>query len=358
MSLKFFKDSRGEYVVSPAEDDEDYPEINVHSDTYPAAYELAVLALHEHGVRRRTHYDQQHKKEYLFPPSIEARVSVEIRSPLKEPRMNLCLPGDFRGLESYRQEVVEGIHDSWIEPGTTKWTYTYHKRLTDWNPSVDLNAPDGGILLPRGRDQIEVIVQDLVRDINSKGAQATTWIPTADPMLEGDRPCLQRIWVRGYEGKDRISLNADWYFRSRDIKAWFENGWALTHLITEKIMPELSLRKNKPVVLRRINDTSDSLHIYGKDQGTFDMYAKRMATDDGFEDRVCRTDRSETDREQTFQEEILEERQALEINPHKSLGSESQEELAERLSKVIKQYPSLVSERDKKFVRDFFPGFL
>ena len=28
-----------------------------------------------------------------------------------------------------RQEVVNGIHDHWIDPAAGKWTYTYHERL-------------------------------------------------------------------------------------------------------------------------------------------------------------------------------------------------------------------------------------
>jgi len=344
--------------VSPADVEGKLPRIFVSGETYPAAYELAILALHKYGTRSRTHYDQTDSDgKHLFPPSIEAKVSVEIKNPLKEPRMHLCFPDSYRGLESYRQEVVEGIHDSWIEPGTTKWTYTYHRRLEDWNPSTNLNAPDGGVLLPKGVNQIELVLQDLERDITSKGAQATTWMPTADPMLESNRPCLQRIWFRCYENEEGIDLNANWYFRSRDMKAWLMNGWGLTSLV-EKVALKLSQRKNKIVRIASIDDTSDSLHMYGNAQEMFDTYAAQMQTDEGFRNRIVRTDRNETDQEQFFQEETLAERKALEENPHHSLGSESQQELARRLSAAIKQNPSLVSARDQKFVRDLFPEFL
>jgi thymidylate synthase len=92
----------------------------------------------------------------------------------------------------------------WVDPLSPKWTYTYHERFFNWNPSVDLTRADRGFLLPRGINQIERVVQDLKRDITSKGAQATTWMPTADPGLESNRPCLQRMWFRAYEQEDGV----------------------------------------------------------------------------------------------------------------------------------------------------------
>jgi len=101
--------------------------------------------------------------------------------------------------------------------------------------------------------QIEKIVEDLQRDITSKGAQATTWMPTADPGLESNRPCLQRIWFRAYEEKNGdVGLNTNWYFRSRDVKAWFMNFWALSDL-ARHTGEMLSEKIEKPVNFRRIS---------------------------------------------------------------------------------------------------------
>jgi len=358
-----FQDSRGMYMATPGREGE-LPHINITADTYPAAYELAIISLHKYGARSRTHYDLKDKSgEYIHPPSIEANVSVEIRNPLKEPRMHLMVPGDFKQLELYRQEVAEGIHDSWVEPGTSKWTYTYSERLNNWNPSTDLASKDRGLLLPKGVNQLELVVEDLVRDITSKGAQATIWIPTADPMLESNRPCLQRIWFRAYDFGDKIDLNANWYFRSRDLMAWFMNDWGLTSLV-EGVASELANAKDKPVNIRRIKDNSDSLHIYGKDQKMVDKYVKRMESAEGFGERVFRTNFCElfedelTSQESFFKEETLGEREELRVNPHKGLNLDSQRNLAKRLAENYKTDPTMLTERDRNFVLNFFPEFL
>jgi thymidylate synthase len=349
-----YQDSRGMYMVNRPGPGE-IPKIFVVAETHPAAFELTTIALWDHGTRIRTHYDKKDRitGEYLDPPSIEAMVSVDIKDPLKEPRIHMNVPGNYESLENYRQEVVEGIHDSWVDPLSPKWTYTYSERFFNYNPSVDLTRADRGFLLPRGVNQIQKVVQDLKRDITSKGAQATTWMPTADPGLESNRPCLQRVWFRAYElGDGSIGLNENIYFRSRDREAWFMNGVALIG-VGVKVADDLSAEIGRPVHLKRVNDSSDSLHFYGKDQKRIEGLLKRMRSDKDFALRTIRTNVAETDQEQMYQEAIAAEKKRLEVNPHYNLNTDSQRALAQKIAKD----PN-ASERDKKFVRDFFPDFL
>lgn len=344
-----FQDSRGMYVVDNGDCGE-LPKISVFADTLPGAYELGLVALWENGTDVRTHYDKKDRVtgEYLYPPSREAAVTFNIRFPFKEPRVHKLIPGGYETLEWYRQEVVEGIKNSWVVPGDTYWTYTYNQRFTDYNPSINLNAPNSGVLLPKGVDQIEKIIDDLVRDITSKGAQATTWMPTADPGLESNRPCLQRMWFRAYEEKDGgIGLNANWYFRSRDVKAWYMNFWALSAWASN-IGERLSTRLKKPVKMRKIKDGSDSLHFYGSYFKEFqERDYVRIKHENGFEKRVMDSN------DERFVDVIEEEKKKLDRNHHYSLNIDSQKRLAERIARD----PN-ASERDKKFVRDFFPEFL
>ena len=266
MSFKFFEDSRGEYVASPAEAGE-LPKIFVSAEIYPAAYELAILALNKHGTRSRTHYDKRDTDgNYLHPPSIEANVAVEVRNPLKEPRGHLMIPGDYRSLESYRQEVVDGIHDAWIKPKEGKWIYTYHDRIVNWNPFRDAESmrEDKGRFLTKGINQIEEILRELEKEITSKAAQAITWYPTSDPRTSKDRPCLQSLWFRVLENKSGeyvLNLNSRW--RSRDgYKAWPMNAWAVVDWFKE-IGGMLADRIKEPITIGTYRDMSDSLHIYG-----------------------------------------------------------------------------------------------
>lgn len=260
----FYEDSRGSYVLDKPKPGV-IPAISVYADTVPAAWELAMLSCWDYGARVGTHYDPAKDT----PKSKEGTIIIKVANPFNEPRISLPgFPGGPEELEIYRQEVVNGIHDHWINPREKKWTYTYHERLTNYNPSTDLNADNRGLLLPKGVDQIEKVIDDLKRDITSKGAQATTWMPTADPGLESNRPCLQRLWFRPLpvDEKDEskgylLNLNSHW--RSRDLaKAWFMNVYAITDL-QKDIAQRLEERIRKPVKVGSYTDISDSLHIYG-----------------------------------------------------------------------------------------------
>jgi thymidylate synthase len=259
----FYEDSRGSYVLDKPMPGVN-PAISVYADTVPAAWELAMIACWEYGARVATHYDPTSDT----PKSKEGTIIVRVSNPFNEPRLCKNIPGGPEELEVYRQEVVNGIHDHWIEPGTKKWTYTYHERLTNYNPSIDLNAKDRGLLLPKGIDQIEKVIDDLKKDITSKGAQATTWMPTGDPGLGGNRPCLQRLWFRPLliDEKDESKgylLNMNSHWRSRDLaKAWFMNVYAITDWQRD-IAQRLEKRIGKPVKVGSYTDISDSLHIYG-----------------------------------------------------------------------------------------------
>jgi len=238
----------------------DIPVLLVRAATVPEAWERAVLAVWEHGVEVRTEYDAPGD-----PPSLDATVLVEVREPLREPRIHKNFPGGPVELESYRQEVLFGIHDHWINPREGKWTYTYHQRLFAYRPVADIRGAgreaEGGGFKPL--DQVGWMLEKLSATPHSRRAQAITWIPHAAPATD-DPPCLQRLWARllpDPRGGWRLNLNAHW--RSRDLlKAWFMNVFALTEL--QRWMAErLAEKMGAPVSCGRYVDVSDSLHIYG-----------------------------------------------------------------------------------------------
>ncbi len=233
------------------------PCLKVTAETIPEAWEKAVLAVYENGAEIRTEYDSPDD-----PPSLDATVMVEVRSPMGEPRLHKNFPGGPVELEIYRQEVVHGIHDHWINPQDGKWTYTYHQRLFGYQPLK--GAEDYGLNSGfEPLDQIELMVDKLSDTAFTRRAQAITWIPHLDPLTD-DPPCLQRLWARLLQGEDgELVLNMNTHWRSRDLyKAWFMNVFALTDLqntIARKIQDKI---KSK-VVCGRYVDICDSLHIYG-----------------------------------------------------------------------------------------------
>jgi len=239
------------------------PALVVSARTLPQAWEKAVLACWEKGVDIRTEYDRKDAAgNYIDPPSRDCTIMVEVTQPFAEPRIHKNFPGGPEELEVYRQEVVEGIHDHWIDPADPdKWTYTYHERLFSYAPTEEINDPAAPKLSPV--DQIQYVINKAAEAGHSRRIQATTWMPTADPQTE-DPPCLQRLWfrmVKNDAGDPVLNLNSHW--RSRDgYKAWFMNAYAFTdlqRLIAERISEKLG----KQVEVGRYVDHCDSFHIYG-----------------------------------------------------------------------------------------------
>lgn len=233
------------------------PVIAVTADCLPQAWEKAVLAVWDQGLVIQTQYDRPGD-----PPSRDATVMVTVTDPFNEPRIHKNFPGGPEELEAYRQEVVDGIHDHWIDPAAGKWTYTYHERLFAYCPTADLRNAQSPRPFPRV-NQIDYIVQALTGCDYTRRAQAVTWMPTADPQTD-DPPCLQRIWcrlIRDQQGQYVLNMNTHW--RSRDLyKAWFMNVYALTDL-QRIIAGSIADRIGSPVRVGRYVDISDSLHIYG-----------------------------------------------------------------------------------------------
>ena len=102
----------------------DIPVLFIVAKSLPEAWEKAVLAVWDNGFEVKTQYDKPED-----PPSKDATVIITVNNPFAEPRIHKNFPGGPEELEAYRQEVVNGIHDHWIDPAGGKWTYTYHERL-------------------------------------------------------------------------------------------------------------------------------------------------------------------------------------------------------------------------------------
>jgi thymidylate synthase len=227
------------------------PVISITADCLPEAWEKAVLAVWDKGLEVKTQYDKPED-----PPSKDATVVITITDPFREPRIHKNFPGGPEELEAYRQEVVGGIHDHWIDPAAGKWTYTYHHRLFAYCPLSSIEKVN----------QIQYIIDCLSQAGHSRRAQAITWIPTADTETEHP-PCLQRIWCRlvrdEQDRTEQWSLNMNTHWRSRDLyKAWFMNVYAITDL-QRIIAEEISKKRGEQVRVGRYVDISDSLHIYG-----------------------------------------------------------------------------------------------
>ena len=262
------------------------PVISVRANTLPEAWEKALVAVWDDGVAVRTEYDRRDEQgNYIDPPSLDATIVVEVADPFAEPRIHKNFPGGPEELEVYRQEVVDGVHDHWVDPtNPLTWTYTYHQRLYSYVATEDVCDPNADAL--SSVDQLEYVINKAAAAPHSRRMQAITWIPNADPPTD-EPPCLQRLWFRilfDESGEPVLNLNTHW--RSRDgYKAWFMNVYAITDL-QRKIAGQISEKMGRTVKVGRYVDICDSFHIYGADHASLEPEIAKMKADPDYHSRA------------------------------------------------------------------------
>jgi thymidylate synthase len=244
------------------------PIVHVQGRNLPEAWENALLQTWERGAPIATQYDAPDD-----PPSRDALAVIAVEDPFAEPRIHRGLPGGIEELEAYRQEVVDGIHDHWVDPAAGKWEYTYHDRL------VHYTVPNGTSV-----DQLAQVVDALAEADYSRRAQAIIWKPWEDAGIV-DPPCLQRMWFRVFG--DRLVLNV--HMRSNDaFKAAFMNMYAFTD-VQRVIAERLSERLGRTILPGQYNHIADSFHIYGSYFGEFRAFLE-LVRSRSFERRTFRSE--------------------------------------------------------------------
>ncbi len=229
------------------------PHVQVVSRSLGRGWEEAVKACWDYGVRIPTQYDQDGD-----PCSRDIALSLTILDPFAQPRLHRDLPGGFEDLEIYRREVLDGVHDHWVDPESGKWQYTYHERLFAFScPGLDEPV-----------DQIEYVINALAEAPHTRRAQATTWKPWEDAGID-DPACLQSFWFRIVD--DRLVMRCR--IRSNDAyKAALMNIYAFTEL--QKLVAErVSERLGRVIRVGQYDHIADSFHIYGS---YFDEFTKRF----------------------------------------------------------------------------------
>jgi thymidylate synthase len=251
-----------------AEADLILPIVHVVGRNLPEAWEAAVIETWERGAPIATQYDAPGD-----PPSRDALAVIAVADPFAEPRIHRGLPGGIEELEAYRQEVVDGIHDHWVDPAAGKWEYTYHDRL------VRYAYPGGPIV-----DQLEQATDALIEAAHTRRAQAIIWKPWEDAGIT-DPPCLQRMWFRIFG--DRLAMNV--HMRSNDgFKAAFMNMYAFTD-IQRVVAERVSERTGRAIRPGQYTHIADSFHIYGSYFAEFGSFLE-LVRSRSFERRTFRTE--------------------------------------------------------------------
>lgn len=232
------------------------PVIHVTGSTITEGWERAMVECWERGAQVDNKYDAEQRKERPdLPLSRECQLTVELPTPRAEPLIPRGISDGLVGLFKYVWEVVDGIHDHWIDPDDPqKWDYTYHDRLTNYNRQY----PADGL----GVDQLEVCLNKMAERPADRRLIATTFYPWHD--LEADHgPCLIYVWYRIIEREGVYWLNQCTHWRSRDLfKGWPLNVVALV-LLQEDMVNRLAEKTGWDVRVGSYIDTSNSAHIYG-----------------------------------------------------------------------------------------------
>jgi thymidylate synthase len=245
------------------------PIVCVTANTLPEAWEEAVVKTWYEGTAIHTQYDKPGD-----PPSRDAVAIIAVADPFAEPRIHRAFPCGIVELEAYRQEVVDGIHDHWVDPAEGKWEYTYHERLTKYSVP-GLEAPI---------DQLSYVVDALAAAPHTRRAQAITWKPWEDAGIS-DPACLQRLWFRVID--DELVMNA--HMRSNDaFKAAFMNMYAFTDL-QRTVAEKLSERLDRHIKVGQYTHIADSFHIYGSYFSEFEGFLETLKMR-SFEERTFRTE--------------------------------------------------------------------
>jgi thymidylate synthase len=259
------------------------PVLHVAGRSLAEAYEKALIALWENGVRLPTQYDKPGD-----PPSVDATMNVTVEEPWTDPMVHKAFPGGIEDLREYVTELL-GSKDHWVknrdDPADTRWEYTYHQRLADWGTWRQKGPRETGTP-GTGVDQVRLVVEKLARQPFTRQAQMITWMPATD-LRAYDPPCLQSLWYRILEEQGVWWLNCNVRFRSND--AWgasFMNMFGFTHFNRTLIADALEAETGRKVLLGRMNWQADSYHLYGKDQKAFqERFWDRLSLT-RFQDRI------------------------------------------------------------------------
>jgi len=283
--------SRGKISFSEPTEGEP-PSVHVVRRTLPEVWEDMLMTIVGIGNLEHTHYDPGYKdKNFKSFPSMEVTGIMHIQEPRAEPRFHMHFLTSQFG--DYRAEM-EGVKDHWVlNPaiivdllkqgrfqeieGHTGWLYSYSQRIRSY-PYIDIEGK------PQIINQLQSVIDNLVKNPLSRSAQVTTWDPRWDhndgqmkfrtPYPDGEKqkaffedyhaPCLQRIHFRLVPFGKGYKLNPNTHWRSRcHPKAVPHNIDGMIEGLIEPQRADLEKALGVPVTLGRYVDINDSLHVYG-----------------------------------------------------------------------------------------------
>jgi thymidylate synthase len=204
-------------------------------------------------------------------------ITTIIKRPLLPPFSSAALPYGLGFIEKYRQDILSITPQ---KPGG--FSYTYPNRLFDYPIEDDAGMVGNGDGM--GIDQIQLLVNKLVENPESRRALAITWVPSIDSKSI-EPPCLQfvHILVRdnlslyneqfpGAIAKYEDCMQGPWClslraaFRSHDMLLGAGPNWIALSGLQAYIATMLSRQVGQPIGIDQMVTFSSNAHIYVKAQ--------------------------------------------------------------------------------------------
>jgi len=187
---------------------------------------------------------------------------LDLMTRIEEPR------GDFPKEILKRERMLSEYGKQFLSPENKGFSYTYGERLRNWHSKMEHFVCDKSLICPhfsnskktnQGIDQIQVIIERIRNNKNTRRATATTWIPPIDAKAE-EVPCMILV---DFKLRKKLELTA--LFRSHDFYgAYPYNIYALSKL-QEYVEEQIRMPEKIPAKLGGITVLSISAHIYEGD---------------------------------------------------------------------------------------------
>jgi thymidylate synthase len=167
------------------------PVICITKKTLAEGYEAALVALYNEGTRFKTQYDKPGD-----PLSIDATLNLTVLEPETDPMIHHAFPGGIDELKEYVLEL-KGYKDHWVknmnDPEDTRWEYTYHGRLAQYGSWKELDPGGESQIIGFTINQVEGVIEKLVKQPFTRQAQMITWMPNVDLVVYD--PPMSAIFV-------------------------------------------------------------------------------------------------------------------------------------------------------------------
>jgi thymidylate synthase len=281
----------------------DIPVLHVTGNSLAETYEKGLIELWQNGCRMPTAYDKPGD-----PLSLDCTMNLTVLKPWSDPMIHKFFIGGIADLREYVYEL-EGLKDCICrnenDPKDTRWEYLYSSRMTNYGTwlekvkgledvsehhfDVVAKYDDGSDGIRTGHfevNQVENVIQKLVKQPFTRQAQMILWMPQMDSKVY-DPPCCQSLHFRlTPEGKG-YSLNTNIRFRSNDSsRAFFHNCFGFIQFVRNKILFPLQERLGCEINYGRLNWQADSWHLYGSEIKNFEERFINRLKVSNFEDRV------------------------------------------------------------------------